>query len=88
MIKYKTTSQSRSKFIQEVDVERQFGGYIWINGWQVKARNEFEVYHDSWEDAHTYLLLLAEENVQKELLAYNTAKEDLAYIINMKKPQS
>tara|TARA_R100001530_G_scaffold13727_7_gene12587 strand:+ start:4882 stop:5085 length:204 start_codon:yes stop_codon:yes gene_type:complete len=55
MKKFKTGSYHDQK-IEEIEIERETGTSIWIDGRRLNKRSGYENYFDTWDDAHAFLL--------------------------------
>jgi hypothetical protein len=86
MKKYIAKKAAWSTNISEVDVERESGSSVWIAGRRHAKRSEWENYFDTWEQAHQFLLDLAQEEVDSCRLQLERAKGYLGNIKGMKKP--
>ncbi|MFK3738987.1 hypothetical protein [Massilia sp. TN1-12] len=88
--KYKTTENSSS--IQEVDVIRETASFVYLPRFGGGERREakqssWDYYHDSWEEAHAYLMKLAESHVKAARRELELANGRLGNIKGMKPPE-
>lgn len=97
LIKYKTGYHE--SMIDTVECIRETASCVYIaksvrvmSGTRVeerreKKRAEYAQYHDSWVDAHTYLLKRAEGNVMAARQALDRANGTLGNVKGMKPPK-
>lgn len=87
MIKYRTggTYWLRAK-IEEVEIEKETESSVWVKGRRNIKFSRLEVYHDTWEKAHAYLLRIAEEQTAQARRRLEEANGALGNVKGMKKP--
>jgi len=86
MIKYKTTEFFCNPYakIEKVEVERETDKCIWIGNNRHLKKTESEKYFASWNEAHKYILDLANNNVNRAILQLERAKGLLVNIYGLK----
>lgn len=86
--KYRTRwAGSRWARIEAVKVERETNACVWINGRRAAKANGYEHYHNTWEEAHSFLMKAAELSVTNARRQLELASSHLGNIKGMKKPQ-
>jgi hypothetical protein len=83
VIKYKT----RWDEITPVECERETESCVYIKGRRYAKESSWENYHDSWADAHAFLVDNAQGNVDGLRLKLEQAKGKLGQIKGMKPPK-
>jgi hypothetical protein len=94
--KYKTDSGNWIRAeIRPVEVERETEQCVWVKrdggsrGEVIDRRakvTDFEVYHDSWEAAHSFLLEQADKKVKAARRSLEMANSLFGNVKGMKKP--
>jgi hypothetical protein len=84
MIKYKTGSWR--DLIVEVEVERETDKFVVIEGRREVKRSPYGGFFDTWEDAYSYIELLARNRIEHCQKALIEAQEKLAKIEGLTKP--
>ena len=67
--------------ITEIEVERESDTSIWVNGKRRQKVTDYEIVHDTWDAAHSYLLATGETKVAH---ARRTLEEHKSYLGNVK----
>lgn len=82
MKKYMTgsTRYQVSAKITEIEVDRETESSVWVKGVRRQKVTEYAVYHNSWDDAHSYLLAAAGRKVE---YARKTLEEHRSYLGNV-----
>jgi len=88
MTKYKT---DKGRFgvnaqIIAVEVDRETAHNVWINGIKNLKETTWEIYHSSWEEAHSYLIDRGNQNVKNVKKRLESEKERLKKVEEMVKP--
>lgn len=90
MIKYKTRSirLGVTAKIERIEILRESPSCVFFLGgrWALKETEAF-LYHDTWKDAHDYLLRHAEDHVMGAQKRLKDAKEARDSVLAMKKPR-
>ena len=88
MIKYraKPSCFSWDRDIIAVECERETASSVFINGRRNAKRSTYENYYDTWEDAHSALLLAAERRVANYRSELDKTEAALEEIQSMTKP--
>ena len=88
MTKYKTevTEFSVSAKITPVEVEKETDQSVWVEGYRHAKKSQYHQYHDTWEEAHGYLLSQVQSRVDSARMILERAKGALGNIKGMKKP--
>ena len=92
MIKYKTTGypSTPDAKIKKMEVEKETTKCIWIKGHsgskavRSNKHSGYENYFDTWQEAHKYILELAEKKVESIRYQLNQANGLLGNIKGMK----
>jgi len=87
MIKYRT----RFKKIEAIEVSRETDKCMFYpspSGREVREakRSDWQNWHDTWDEAHRFLLDEAEQEEKRAMLSLQAAQEKLENIKAMKKP--
>lgn len=85
MLKYATTRTYRR--IDEVLVEKETESSVWINGAR-RSKKGIVSFHDTWEDAHSYLMTSAENKVELARGNLKRAQDAFGNIKGMKKTEA
>jgi len=85
MIKYSTDSYSTK--IVKVEVDRETESSVWIKGRRTKKKSDFMTFHDSWKDAHCWLLSRAQSKLKYILIRYEERLSDVNAIEKMTEPE-
>lgn len=72
--------------IEEVEVDSETASMVIIKGRRSKKIAERESYHDTWEEAHAWLLQLAEGRLTSARRALENAQGFHGNVKGMKKP--
>lgn len=82
MIKYKTEVSfgAPKPKIWKAEVERETKSYVYINGRRTGKMTEWDQYHDTWEDAHNFLIDTAEKRRTSAKKRFDAAMDKLAEI--------
>jgi hypothetical protein len=83
--KYKTNF-SRNR-IEQVAVDRETKTSVFIGTTRCAKVGSYAAYHDSWDEAHAFLMSSAESEVGQARLRLETANGKLGNIKGMKAPQ-
>jgi len=67
--------------ITEIEVDRETDTSVWVNGKRRQKMTDYEIVHDTWGDAHSYLLAAGEARVVN---ARRTLEEHKSYLGNVK----
>ena len=88
MTKYRTENimWGVNPTIVPVEIERESGASLWINGKRVAKQSNRQAYHDTWEEAHAYLLENALQQVDECGKKLERAKGRLTNVTMMIKP--
>lgn len=87
MIKYRT----RFREIEAIEVARETAGFVVMTGTRARKeakRSDWSNWHDTWEDAHRFLLRIARERVVGTEADLKMAKSNLATIEAITPPQT
>ena len=84
MIKYYTRCRYIDPTITSIEIDKETDKSVWINGRREAKRSEYRVYHDTWDDAKTFLLNRAESQVNSARYALNQAKGLLGNVKGLK----
>ena len=86
MIKYKTEGWrgTPDPGIKILECERETEHCIWVKGRRYLKITENERYFDTWEEAHEYILALANKKVEGVRLQLGRAKDILRNIKGLK----
>jgi hypothetical protein len=86
MTKYKTTScrWDVEAEITPVEVERESDACIWIGGRRLKKVTDYEIFHDSWDEAYAFMLKKATEKVERAREALVTFEQAKVALDNLK----
>jgi hypothetical protein len=89
MIKYRTegTAFRVKAQITSVKVDRETETSIWIKGRRSNKVSQYEIYHDTWGDAHFHLLKEAGRHEQYALKKLEEANGCLGKVKAMEKPK-
>jgi hypothetical protein len=82
---YSTSWRVEAK-IKEVEVDRETEASVWVEGRRQNKITGYEVVHDTWDDAHRYLLVKAAEKVESARRKLEEHKSYLGKVKGMKKP--
>ena len=63
MIKYKA-NRYLGGTIKQVEIERETASNLWVNGCRRAKKSSYDCFFDTWEEAHAYLLDLAEMKLE------------------------
>ena len=85
--KYKT-ARFRPARIEAVEVERETVQSVWINGRKNAKRSSWDAFHDSWDEAHAYLLALAESKLKGARRDLELAQSEHGNVKGMKPPKA
>ena len=87
MIKYTTDSYSTK--IVKVEIDRETESSVWIKGQRhrTKKKSEFTQIHDSWKDAHCWLLSRAKSKLKYICERYEERLSDVNAIEKMTEPE-
>lgn len=85
MVKFVTGSGSRLEIL-EIDVDRETVNFVWIDGVRRSKESNFELYHDSWREAHDYLKQRADNNLRAAKAEVSRRAQVRDAIHRMKKP--
>jgi len=95
LVKFKTNYSAKT--IVQVEVLRETTACVYLApvGRQIKDKGErreakisdFAQYHDTWSDAHTYLMRRAESNVKEARRQLELANGHLGNVKGMKPPK-
>jgi hypothetical protein len=91
IVKWKTRSMNTAA-IERVEVLRETGRSVYYTDWSKKERRankagSFEQYHDSWDDAHQFLLGRAESAMVYARRSLERAQGVLGNVKGLKKPE-
>jgi hypothetical protein len=75
-----------SPHITKVSIERETEHLVWINGNRVGKITHFNRYHNTWEQAHEYLLTQARTQLETLQDKIEVALANFAKIEGLKKP--
>jgi len=89
MKKYKTNAcrWSITAKIEEVEVEREMESSVWIKGRRNAKVTEFDMYFDTWDDAHAYLKKKCGEKVAYAMNQVSVQEKDRNKVWGMVKPE-
>ena len=74
--------------IEEVEVLRETESSVWVKGRRLQKVTEWNVYHDTWDEAHSYLLEKAKGKVEYARRQLEEHKSYLGNVKGMKNPES
>jgi hypothetical protein len=83
MIKYMTGGWQTK--IEKVEIERETGSSVWVGGRRHEKRTNWHIYHNTWDEARTYLLAMATHKVRSCQSSLDSAKAELSKISKLKK---
>jgi len=85
MIKYKTTNIFNTLYarIEKIEVERETEKSVWIKGNKC-CKTSYCCYFDTWQEAHEYILDLANNQVNRAILQLERTKSLLVNIYGLK----
>lgn len=83
MIKYKTGGYKED--IEAVEIERETESSVWIGVRRHGKSTNWYKYHDTWEEARTYLLTMVTHRVRNCQSSLDSAKAELSRISKIKK---
>lgn len=84
--KYMTTCYARDE-IKPVAVDKETDSSVWIDGRRRAKLSSYESFFDTWDDAHNYLIALAETDMVVAKGKLRGAQSRLGNIKGMKPPQ-
>ncbi len=80
----KTMYRSCLLKIKAVQIERESIHSVWVKGRQRAKVTGWDNYHDTWEDAHTFLIAEGMARVKTKIEALSKAEKALRYVSNLK----
>ncbi len=72
--------------IEPVEVERTTDSCVWINGRKHLRASTYDMYFETWEAAHAYLLDRAQEHYNAANRALISADKLLADVVAFRRP--
>jgi hypothetical protein len=73
--------------ITPVEIEKETSTSVWPVGQGRRAKvSDSDIFHDTWEDAHTYLMESADNHVHNAQMQLERAKGAQGNVKGMKKP--
>lgn len=82
-IMYRTGSWGLESIVK-VEIEKETEKCVWVNGRRSAKRSEFEQYHNTWKEAHAYLMVIAEGKLNSARLALERAQGNYGNIKGLK----
>lgn len=88
MIKFKTDNirWGIEAKITPVEVDKETDTSVWIGGRRAYKVSNYEVYHDTWRNAHAYLLSNANVHAKVAQRNLEVANSNLGNVKGMKEP--
>lgn len=80
------TGKFVTKLIEPVEVDRITDKFIWVSGSQVSKSSEFAQYHETWEDAHAFLMVKARQKLDGARRQLELAQGHYDNVKGMKRP--
>lgn len=73
--------------ITEIEVDRETDTSVWVGGRRRQKITNYKIVHDTWDDAHSYLLAAGEAKVVNARRALEEHKSYLGNVKGMKRPE-
>lgn len=84
--KYMTRDNLYGELITAIDVEKETEKSVWINGRREAKHSSWATYHDTWEEAKTYLLALSLRKLKNARRSLLLAQTDHGNVKGLKEP--
>jgi hypothetical protein len=89
MKKYKTSAcrWNIDARIEEIEVERATTASVWINGRRNAKVTDYDMYHDTWDEAQSYLFRKCNEkieNAKRKILELEKARQKVLALMILK----
>lgn len=90
-IKFKSTNNSFSPKIEKVEIEKETPKFVFLKGYKYGAKramhSQYESYHDSFAEAHLYLINIADKKVKLKIAELKSAENALTTVLQIQQTQ-
>lgn len=86
IVKWRTSKYDNTR-IDCVECERETDKFVWpLNGRRTAKITDWDMYHDTWEEAHEFLLIRANRAIDVAKKNIELASEHVVHLKSLKKP--